>query len=127
VPHPDRGYVVSVLVKITIEQSIFHTRSPDSEPPVTLSSGSICILCVCCGVRREIRAEPSSPPLPGELPAKLLVTPTHWRKCTHLSLLRRDWTPRVRRSANHDVKGPLKSTLRPTPSVIDSAADRSIE
>ena len=37
-----------------------------------------------------IWAEPSSLPVPGELLAKLLVTPMQWRKCTHLSLLKRE-------------------------------------
>jgi hypothetical protein len=73
-----------------------------------LSSGSIFILCVCCGVRWGIWAEPSSPPLPGELLAKLLVTPMQWRKCTHLSLLKRERTRRVQRCAEHGAKGPLK-------------------
>ena len=65
--------------------------------------------------------------VPGELLAKLLVTPMQWRKCTHLSLLKRERMRRVHRCAERCAKGPLKSTLRLTPWIIDSVADRSAE
>jgi hypothetical protein len=72
-------------------------------------------------------AEPASPPLSGELLAKLLVTPMQWRKCTHLSSLKSERMRRAHRCAERGAKGPLKSTLRLTPWIIDSVADRSAE